>query len=149
MHWVLLAGALVVIAVVTVAVIFVLWKMGASEVYLYYDSTSNFSSLSEARNKAIEMNGEVAHPSQVLDAQKAGASWCAAGWASDGNVYWPQQSNPPKGCGSPGVNPHTCANFNNSCGVLIYGKKPPSGTSGVLPFNASQWSQWKWYNPFH
>ena len=147
MHWILLSLVAAVIIVLTIAAIIVIWKADSPQVYLYYSENANPTTLAEAQNIAATL-GQIATPAQVKTAQQAGAEWCSAGWASGGNVYFPMQSTV-AGCGAPGINKGSCATYGNNCGVLVYGKKPPSGTANVVPFNGSQWSQWKWYKPMH
>ncbi len=148
MNWFLLSLVAVIIAL-TIAAIVVIWKADSPQVYLY-STGANPTTLSEAQNIAAgpPLGGQIATPAQVQAAQQAGAQWCAAGWASDGNVYFPMQSIV-AGCGSAGINRGSCAGYGNNCGVLVYGKKPSSGTANVRSFFKSQWSQWKWYDPFH
>ena len=149
MNWLLLFLVAVIIAL-TIAAIVVLWKADSPQVYLYSNESANPTTRAEAQNIAAgpALGGQIATPAQVQAAQQAGAQWCAAGWASDGNVYFPMQSTV-AGCGSAGINQSSCASYGNNCGVLVYGKKPSSGTANVLPFNEYQWSRWKWYDPFH
>ena len=148
MNWFLLSLVAGVIIVLTIVAIIVIWKADSPQVYLYYNKGANPTTLTEAIAAAPALGGQIATPAQVQAAQQAGAEWCVVGWASDGNVYFPMQSTV-AGCGAPGINKASCADFGNNCGVLVYGKKPSSGTANVLPFNGSQWSQWEWYNPFH
>ena len=150
MNWIWFGIAAVLILVVTGVVIYVLYQlMEPSQVYLWSKSGQNPLTVSDARNQAIQLGGVIAAPSQVEASQQDGAAWCAAGWASDGNVYFPEQSTQ-KGCGTKGVNKGDCAtDYGNNCGVLVFGKKPPQGTANILPFNGERWSQWVWYDPFH
>jgi len=149
MNWLFLS-IIALIIIVTVGAIVLIWKANSPQVYLYYNKGANPTTLTEAQNIAAApaLGGQMATSAQVQAAQQAGAQWCAAGWASDGNVYFPMQS-AVAGCGSPGINQGSCSTYGNDCGVLVYGKKPSSGTANVLPFNGSQWSQWKWYEPAH
>lgn len=144
----LLLAIVTAIVVLTIVTIVFIWKAGSPQVYLYEDSTALPTTVDEADNIAIKYGGTLATPTQVQDAYNAGAEWCAAGWASDGNIYFPMQSTQ-AACGAKGINKGKCSNFGGACGVLIYGKKPSSGTSNVRGFNVSQWSQWEWYNPLH
>ncbi len=149
MNWLVFAAAAVVILVITGFVIFVMYQTSRPQVYLWYNNGKNPDGRSAAISQAINLGGIIAIPQQVDASQQDGAAWCAAGYASDGNVYFPAQSTE-AGCGTKGVNPSDCASdYGNNCGVLVYGKKPPSGSADILPFNGSQWSQWKWDQPFH
>lgn len=149
MNWRFLS-LVALIVIVTVVALVLVWKAKSPQVYLYYNPAAYPTTLAEAQNIAADpsLGGQLATPAQVQAVQQAGAQWCAAGWASDGNVYFPMQS-AVAGCGKPGINQTPCSAYGNKCGVLVYGKKPSQGTANVVPFNGSQWSQWKWYNPIH
>jgi len=89
-----------------------------------------------------------------------GAEWCSAGWVSDAaNALYPMQAKV-EGCGygpgiqdygvgwlpsSDGSKEHEKGNGNPATAmatVNCFGKKPPSGTADIAPFNGAQW-----YNP--
>lgn len=149
MNWLNLSIVAAVIIALTAAVIFVLWQAERPQVYLYNNSSNAATSGSAAENIAVGLNGALATPAQVQASYNAGASWCVMGWASDGNTYYPFSAPSTSGCVH-GLNKGTCADYGGACGVLVYGKKPPQGTSNITAFNGSeQWSQWKWYSPFH
>ena len=149
MNW-FLVFIVAAIIVITISAIVLIWKADSPQVYLYYNAVANPTTLAEAQNIAAApaLGGQIATPAQVQAAQQAGAQWCSAGWASDGNVYFPMQKTI-AGCGSPGINKSSCSRYDNNCGVIVYGKKPSSKTTNVVPFSGSQWSQWKWYDPMH
>lgn len=139
----------ILILVVAAAAVGLIWQYQQPQVFLYYDPGALVSSTSEARNAAAFFNGVLATPTQIEAAQSAGADWCAPGFGSDGHTYVVLPSDTP-GCGKKGVNKGQCSSYSGAkCGVLVFGRKPPSGTQGVLPFNGAQWSQWQWYWPFH
>lgn len=149
MNWTNWAMLSILIGLLAAAVIFVIWRASASQVYLYYDASNGVSTLEGAQSVAANLGANVATPAQVGAAYAAGASWCIAGFASDGNVYYPYTGTTGSGC-THGLNgPMSCSAFGGNCGALLYGPKPSSGTANVVPFNGSQWSQWKWYEPFH
>ena len=88
---------------------------------------------------------------QLQTAYNQGAQWCTAAWVSDKSDagYYPMQTADPN-CGNATGLVAYGADFlpkNSQTGqpmaaINCYGKKPPSGTPDVQPFNGSSW-----YNP--
>lgn len=100
----------------------------------FYSLTSN-----EAASTCAAAGARLATPDEIAAAQQLGANWCACGWASDGTAYYPMNkivSGYKYGCGSVGVNNCGQVDFagNKAC-ATCFGKKPPAGTAGVLPFS--------------
>jgi len=123
------------------------------EVFCYLDPNNLFKKYSDAEAYAKAQGWEVASPSQVQAAFEAGAQWCAAGFASDGNTYLPYHCAVPGCSNQDGVTKNDCKKH---CGLLAYAVKPArtgGGSSndadgnGIWPFTQSncnlntKWSQ--------
>lgn len=88
---------------------------------------------------------------QLQAAYNQGAQWCTAAWVSDKSDagYYPMQTADPN-CGNGtglvayGADylPKNSQTGQPMAAINCYGKKPPSGTPDVQPFNGSSW-----YNP--
>jgi hypothetical protein len=103
----------------------------------------------EAEAVCRTYSARLATPDEVRAAHTNGAQWCACGWTTDGNAYYPMQIREPSGyCGSAGVN--GCGDMSPSAGwpeqnkngacVTCVGKKPPQGTTDVNPFAPGSWN---------
>jgi hypothetical protein len=136
-----LIGIVVIVLLVAVVGYGVFLK---KEVFVAY---MNYSVPSTGAVAAAAKLGRLATEQELLDAYKAGADWCVAGWvqAADGSIVsrWPHQGAATAACGSEGI----MNTWNNgAAGVIVYGVKPSvsSGVTtanGVLPFNSTRWNQ--------
>ena len=101
--------------------------------------------LSSAAAACATYGARVATTAELTAAQQQGADWCSSGWvADDTNAKYPMSVILPAygwGCGSVGINTWTPPS--NLAAVNCFGKKPASGTEGILPFATSG----TWNNP--
>lgn len=123
-------------------------KMQQPEVFNVCPNGGYTVGSSEAEGTCATYGARVAEPEEIAQAQRAGADWCACGWAADGNAYYPMNTILPQyggGCGSVGVN--SCGQMTawgdgKAC-VACYGIKPPAGTQDIRSFTSSG----TWYQP--
>lgn len=101
----------------------------------------------EAAATCQAAGARLATPDEITQAQKLGANWCACGWASDGNAYYPMNKVLPEyggGCGDPNnMGVRSCGQVSWSGGkacATCFGVKPKASTNppGVLTFNSDQ-----------
>ena len=93
---------IIVVLLVLLIVYYVVVHMGGKkEVYVITSNDGGYqTSFEESKSvvKSFDSNAELATYDQVLEAQKAGAQWCSAGWMIDGRGAFPMQGTYP-GCG--------------------------------------------------
>lgn len=71
-------------------------------------------------------NSDAATKEQLNESYNNGANWCNYGWTSDGDAYYPLQSDTNNSVceGNRGLNGGTMADKNYKLGALCYGVKP-------------------------
>ena len=84
-----------------------------------YNYSSAYS-LEEAKAKCVAMGATLATREQIIKAAALGATWCVAGWASDGNKYAPVQQK----CASMAAQTSVDVKNTNGNNVILPGGKP-------------------------
>lgn len=84
-----------------------------------YNYSSAYS-LEEAKAKCVAMGATLATREQIIKAAALGATWCVAGWASDGNKYAPVQQK----CTSMAAQTSVDVKNTNGNNVILPGGKP-------------------------
>lgn len=84
-----------------------------------YNYSSAYS-LEEAKAKCVAMGATLATREQIIKAAALGATWCVAGWASDGNKYAPVQQK----CASMAAQTVVDVKNTNGNNVILPGGKP-------------------------
>jgi hypothetical protein len=127
-------------------------KLKQPEVF-FVDPGGYATAQADAADLCASYGANVATLAQLSTAYQQGAEWCGAAWVSDKSDggYYPMQSLAP-GCGNgAGINGYGASYLPKNgegapmAGVNCYGKKPPSGTANVSPFNRNTGI---WYNPY-
>lgn len=116
----------------------------APEVFLYLKGGyENGYTKSQAYN-VCPSGSVLANESQLEEAQRNGADWCAYGWTT-GRAGYPQQTSGIKGCSWDVGGARTYFSDDSQStkrGVTCYGPKPDKNTDErIHPFNKSLWSR--------
>jgi Extracellular link domain len=95
----------------------------------------------QAQGVCAQYGARVATQSELQNAQRGGADWCATGWVSDSDIaQYPITTRTMGGCGngSPGIKQYNPG----SAGVNCYGSKPEKADVGgkIQPFNETNWN---------